>query len=158
MNHIQYEMISPVGRLYLIASDKVLQGIWYSKRSTPMVRTLQGGTAAQKILVETVRQLDEYFAGKRKAFDIALDPAGTNFQKNVWKQLSLIPYGKTVAYKDIAQRIKNPKAVRAVGTANGRNPFAIIIPCHRVIAADGTLGGYGGGITTKQKLLALEQK
>jgi len=111
---------------------------------------------AEKILRETVRQLQEYFAGRRTQFDIVLGLAGTSFQKQVWKELSKIPFGKTVAYKDIAGRIKNPKAVRAVGSANGKNPVSIIIPCHRVIAADGTMGGYGGGLTVKQQLLKLE--
>jgi methylated-DNA-[protein]-cysteine S-methyltransferase len=100
--------------------------------------------------------LDEYFDGRRKRFDIPFSLSGTNFQKQVWKELSKIPFGKTVSYKDIARKIKNPKAVRAVGSANGKNPMCIIIPCHRVIAADGSIGGYSGGITNKQKLLRFE--
>ena len=102
------------------------------------------------------RELKEYFSGKRKKFSVPLNAQGTAFQKSVWNQLSKIPYGKTVSYRDIAIKIKNKKAVRAVGTANGKNPFCIIIPCHRVIAADGSLGGYSGGIQFKKKLLALE--
>ena len=109
-------------------------------------------------LKECVQQLNEYFAGDRKEFSIKLQLEGTNFQKKVWNQLMKIPYGKTVSYKDIAAAIKNEKAVRAVGSANGRNNIAIIIPCHRVIAHDGTLGGYGGGLWKKEWLLDHEKK
>lgn len=102
-------------------------------------------------------QLDEYFAGKRKSFDIKLAPHGTRFQLDVLKALQKIPYGETRSYGDVATSIGNPKAVRAVGAANGRNPLPIIIPCHRVIGANGSLTGFGGGIETKKFLLALEQ-
>ncbi len=157
MSQIQYEMKSPVGPLYLVANDTGLQGIFFDKQSLSLKRTLQLGTASDKILIKTIAQLEEYFAGKRKQFDINLSFSGTPFQQHVWHQLTKIPFGQTVSYKDIAKRIKNPKAVRAVGTANGKNPFCIIVPCHRVIAADGTIGGYGGGIANKRKLLELEQ-
>jgi len=108
-------------------------------------------------LKECVQQLNEYFAGDRKEFSIKLQLEGTNFQKKVWNQLMKIPYGKTASYKEVAAAIKNEKAVRAVGSANGRNNIAIIIPCHRVIAHDGTLGGYGGGLWKKEWLLDHEQ-
>ena len=101
-------------------------------------------------------QLDEYFAGTRETFDVQLAPAGTDFQKRVWRELEEIPYGQTVSYADIATRIGSPKAVRAVGSANGKNPISIIIPCHRVIGSDGRLAGYGGGLSTKVKLLERE--
>lgn len=104
------------------------------------------------------KQLHEYFKGKRFSFDIPLSVYGTPFQNKVWAQLLKIPYGKTVSYKHIAQKIKNPQAVRAVGRANGLNPVPIIIPCHRVVNNDGGLGGYSGGIETKQRLLDLEMK
>jgi len=103
------------------------------------------------------RQLDEYFAGRRKAFTLPLDPAGTPFQRAVWKALTEIPYGETVSYSQVAARIDRPSAVRAVGAANGQNPIPIVIPCHRVIGADGRLVGFGGGLNLKQYLLGLEQ-
>ena len=100
--------------------------------------------------------LDEYFAGARNAFSFTMMPAGTPFQRSVWDALCRIPYGETVSYGEIARRVGRPAAVRAVGAANGSNPIAILIPCHRVIGADGTLTGYGGGLDRKRKLLALE--
>ena len=105
---------------------------------------------------DVIRQLDEYFAGSRTQFDIALHPTGTPFQLKVWDQLREIPYGETISYGALARRVSSPKASRAVGLANGRNPIAIIIPCHRVIGADGSLTGYGGGLDRKRFLLALE--
>jgi methylated-DNA-[protein]-cysteine S-methyltransferase len=158
MNQIQYEMKSPVGPVYLVADAKGLQGIFWQKQTVKTVQTLDPKRAEDKLIIKAVKQLKEYFAGKRKEFDIDLNFDGTVFQNRVWKALSEIPFGKTVAYKDIAQRIKNPKAVRAVGTANGKNPFCIIVPCHRVIAADGSIGGYGGGISVKRQLLEIEQR
>ena len=102
------------------------------------------------------RQLTEYFAGERKVFDLKLNPDGTEFQRQVLEELQKIPYGTTVSYGEIARRIKRPKAVRDVGAANGRNPIPIIIPCHRVIGADGDLTGFGGGLPTKEALLRME--
>lgn len=142
--------------LYLVASKDGLRGIFFHKQPVKSVKTLDRSTAEGRILSDTVKQLEEYFAGKRKKFDIALNFSGTDFQMKVWRELSKIPFGQTVSYRDIAARIKNPKAVRAVGTANGKNPVCIIIPCHRVIAADGSIGGYGGGIPAKRQLLELE--
>ena len=107
-------------------------------------------------LTEAFRQLDAYLAGQLKTFSLPLAPAGTPFQRKVWKILERIPYGKTVSYKDVAIQAGNPKATRAVGMANNRNPIPIIIPCHRVIGADGKLVGYGGGLDKKAKLLAIE--
>ena len=106
---------------------------------------------------EAVRQLREYFAGERVGFDLPMAPRGTEFQRSVWRQLLGIPYGETISYGELARRVGNPKASRAVGSANGKNPLPIVIPCHRVIAGDGTLGGFGGGLPTKKILLALEQ-
>lgn len=122
-----------------------------------MAKSLKDTSPEIKILAQTVSQLTEYFNGKLKKFNIPFDLGGTPFQKQVWQQLNQIPFGKTCAYKDIAIKIKNPKAVRAVGTANGSNPICIIIPCHRVIAADGSIGGYAGGVHIKRQLLAMEQ-
>ncbi len=118
-----------------------------------------GTPAAEKetpLLKEAFRQLQEYAGGKRKDFGLPLDPQGTAFLRKVWEELLRIPYGKTASYKEIAERVGSPKAFRAVGQANHRNPIAIFIPCHRVIAADGSLGGYGGGLKMKQRLLDLE--
>ena len=106
---------------------------------------------------EAARQLREYFAGTRTDFDLPLAPRGTEFQRSVWRQLQEIPYGATISYGELARRVGNPQASRAVGSANGKNPLPIVIPCHRVIAGNGTLGGFGGGLPTKQTLLALEQ-
>lgn len=108
------------------------------------------------LLAETIRQLEEYFAGKRHDFDLPLAPQGTPFQQRVWTALRQIPYGTTASYGQIAAAIGNPKASRAVGMANNRNPIAVIIPCHRVIGADGSLVGYGGGLPIKKQLLELE--
>ena len=105
-----------------------------------------------------MKQLEEYFAGERKTFDVPLDLWGTPFQQEVWKALLQIPYGETRSYQDIAQSVGNPKAVRAVGGANGRNPVPVIVPCHRVIRSDGNLGGYGGGLDIKRDLLDLENR
>jgi methylated-DNA-[protein]-cysteine S-methyltransferase len=102
------------------------------------------------------RQLEEYFAGYRQNFDLPLDPGGTDFQRRVWRALLDIPYGKAVSYKELARRVDRPKGFQAVGQANGKNPLPILIPCHRVIAADGTLGGYSGGLDRKRFLLDLE--
>lgn len=109
-------------------------------------------------LQKVAQELSEYFAGNRKEFDIPLNPKGTDFQKSVWNALCTIPYGKTMSYGQVAAQIGNPKASRAVGMANNKNPIPILIPCHRVIGANGKLVGYGGGIWIKQKLLELEQK
>ncbi len=105
-----------------------------------------------------IEQLNEYFTGKRKEFDLPLAPSGTLFQQKVWAQLREIPYGQTRSYKDIALAVGSPKGFRAIGWANNKNPIAIVIPCHRVIGADGSLVGYGGGLDMKQKLLDLEKK
>jgi len=110
------------------------------------------------ILKEAAKQLEEYFAGKRKTFDLPLSPKGTDFQRKVWDVLTRIPYSETLSYGDVAKKIGNPKACRAVGMANNKNPIPIIIPCHRVIGSSGKLVGYGGGLHIKEKLLELEQK
>ena len=109
------------------------------------------------LLKEPVRQLSSYFAGKLHDFDVPLAPRGTTFQQSVWSELQRIPYGETISYGELARRLGNSRAVRAVGLANGANPIAIIIPCHRVIGAKGSLVGYGGGLPIKQALLALER-
>ncbi|MCO6496305.1 MAG: methylated-DNA--[protein]-cysteine S-methyltransferase [Chitinophagaceae bacterium] len=112
----------------------------------------------EKVFRNCCKQLDEYFAGKRTVFTIPIQAEGTEFQQSVWKELLKIPYGKTVSYMQIARRLKNPGSIRAVGSANGRNPISIIIPCHRVIGSNGSLTGYGGGIWRKKWLLEHENK
>jgi methylated-DNA-[protein]-cysteine S-methyltransferase len=150
-------MNSKIGPLYLVASEKGLQGVFWKKQSAAMAKSLKGTSAEIKILMQAVKELQEYFNGVRTKFELPLDFSGTEFQEQVWNQLRKIPYGKTYSYKDIAGQIKNSKAFRAVGTANGRNPLSIVIPCHRVIASNGTLGGYAGGLNIKTRLLNLEQ-
>jgi methylated-DNA-[protein]-cysteine S-methyltransferase len=161
MTLYQYVMESPVGPLYLVASEKGLVGLWVRKayvKESEKISSLKSDAAAVRILARTEKQLKEYFQGERKIFDIPLDVSGTDFQKKVWNQLSKIPYGRTVSYKDISKRLNNEKATRAVGSANGKNPISIIVPCHRVIAADGGLGGYSGGLAMKVTLLELEKR
>ena len=159
----QYSVDSVIGRLYLVASEKGLQGIYFQKQAGPLEKSLdrsaKNRSPAIKHLSQAAKELTQYFAGKRKKFGLALDlKTGTAFQKKVWLQLSKIPYGKTYSYADIALKIKNPKAVRAVGNANGKNPLCIIVPCHRVIASNGKLGGYTGGLEKKIKLLKIETR
>jgi methylated-DNA-[protein]-cysteine S-methyltransferase len=143
---------SPIGPLFLTASAKGLTGIFWKKKNAPS----SGPASAVRILDRAERELAAYFAGRLRKFTVPLAPAGTPFQKSVWKELRRIPYGRTSSYKEIARRVKNPKAVRAVGTANGANPLCVIVPCHRVIAADGSIGGYSGGLRIKTALLKLE--
>lgn len=156
MTQLQWQMQTSIGNIFLVASDKGLQGVFLRKQNIPMAISLKNKQAEVQILSDAVKQLEEYFVGKRQQFDLPFDIEGTTFQKQVWKALSKIPFGKTVSYRDIAKKINNPKAVRAVGSANGKNPLCIIVPCHRVIAADGSLGGYSGGLSIKKKLLKLE--
>lgn len=154
---VQYTFESEVGPIYLEASETGLRGCHLEKQKTPTVKKLDEAGSAKKFLLQAETEIKEYLNGKRKSFSVKLEIVGTDFQKKVWSQLQKIPFGKSLSYKELAECIKNPKAVRAVGTANGRNNFCIIIPCHRVIAADGTLGGYSGGIPFKKKLLNLEK-
>lgn len=144
-------MNSPVGPLTLVATERGLAGVYFEDRC---LEEWQGGESP--FLEKAVAELGEYFAGKRTVFSVPLDTVGTNFQKAVWQALLTIPFGKKASYREIAEKIENPKAVRAVGLANGANPVSIIVPCHRVIGADGSLTGYGGGLARKTLLLELE--
>jgi methylated-DNA-[protein]-cysteine S-methyltransferase len=148
---------SPVGKLKLVATDHALVAVLWEKDSPRRVR-LSDMIAKDRhpVLVETERQLNEYFSGKRKEFSIPLDMRGTSFQKNVWEALLAIPFGETRSYGELAKQLGNPRATRAVGAANGRNPVSIIVPCHRVIGASGNLTGFAGGLKTKAYLLSLE--
>ncbi|MCL1937929.1 MAG: methylated-DNA--[protein]-cysteine S-methyltransferase [Candidatus Azobacteroides sp.] len=143
---------SPVGRLKIQVENNALIGL----RLCDCEET--GIPSFHPVIRQTSAQLDEYFGGKRRSFDLPLATQGTLFQQQVWNVLQQIPYGKTISYAQLAERVGHPKACRAVGTANGKNPIAIIIPCHRVINANGQLGGYAYGLEMKKYLLNLEQK
>jgi methylated-DNA-[protein]-cysteine S-methyltransferase len=148
---------SPVGTLQLVASDAGLAAILWENDDPARVRL---GEALERddhpVLLETERQLHEYFDGRRKAFELPLDFNGTEFQRKVWAALLTIPYGETRSYGEIARQIGRPDAVRAVGAANGKNPISIVAPCHRVIGSTGKLVGFAGGLETKAFLLGLE--
>ncbi|KAA0943430.1 methylated-DNA--[protein]-cysteine S-methyltransferase [Pseudomonas sp. ANT_H14] len=150
-------MPSPVGQLTLVARSGKLAAILWENERVNRVRLgpLQKANNSP-VLLEAQRQLKEYFAGTRNRFELELDFAGTDFQKKVWLALLTIPFGETRSYSQIALQIGNPKAVRAVGAANGRNPISIVAPCHRVIGASGGLTGFAGGLEAKQYLLSLE--
>ena len=143
---------SPVGFLEIKSDNQAINEVRLLKNN-PVLRHTSENPTIKKVCL----QLDEYFAGKRKKFDLPLSPKGTVFQRTVWKQLQEIPYGKTISYSQLAKSINNPKACRAVGSANGKNPVIIIIPCHRVIASNGGLGGYACGLDIKKQLLELEK-
>jgi len=146
---------SPLGRLRLYGTADALTTVWLPEGSGTAPSAPTGET---HVLAQTAAQLAEYFAGRRTAFDIPLAPHGTPFQLAVWRVLSTIPFGATWSYGDVARLIGQPTASRAVGAANGKNPHAIIVPCHRVIGASGALTGYGGGMAAKRWLLAHEQQ
>ena len=140
---------SPIGELYIKADDYSLLSVSFSSKENAI-------SSENEIIKNTKKQLDEYFSRRRKIFDLPLNPTGTEFQKKVWAELIKIPYGQKRTYKEIAFLVGNPKAVRAVGSANNKNPIAIIIPCHRVIGSNGNLIGYRGGLDKKQILLNIE--
>jgi methylated-DNA-[protein]-cysteine S-methyltransferase len=155
--NVYTQVESPVGRLTLVASEAGLAAIVWEHDRPGRVRLNPGAMKADHpILLETGRQLHEYFKGRRKTFDLTLDMSGTPFQRSVWKALLTIPFGETRSYSQIARQIGSPDAVRAVGAANGRNPIAIVTPCHRVVGATGKLTGFAGGLEAKARLLALE--
>lgn len=154
--HATIVMDSPVGDLYLAATDEGLTHILFVAQMDRKPHTVPGKGAAARIVRQTRSQLNDYFAGSRREFDVPLAPAGTEFQRAAWKALAEVPYGETLSYAELARRMKRPSAVRAVGAANGANPIPIILPCHRIIGADGTLTGYGGGLEIKRRLLSLE--
>ena len=157
---------TPLGEMTAAATDRGVCMLEYadSRHFEPELKQLAAAlgaepTEGEHCLLDALRaQLEEYFEGTRRDFDIPLDPVGTPFQKEVWEALRRIPYGGTITYGEQAALIGRPSAVRAVAGANGRNKISIVLPCHRVIGADGSLTGYGGGIERKKKLLALEQR
>jgi methylated-DNA-[protein]-cysteine S-methyltransferase len=154
-------MESPVGRLRLESEGEAIVGIYFPDHRVPRHRQQPEDAQAEEhsqvpVLLDATRQLQEYFGGWRQQFDLPLAPQGTDFQKQVWDELRQIPFGQSISYGELARRIGNEKAVRAVGLANGRNPISLVVPCHRVIGANGSLTGYGGGLERKAFLLKLE--
>lgn len=148
---------SPVGPLLLAGNRDGLHVLAFGVGSRPRAIEESWRPDTGGVLDGVRKELDEYFAGRLKAFATPVVFEGTSFQHSVWKELCRIPYGETISYLELAQRIKNPKAVRAVGLANGANPIAIIVPCHRVIGSNGSLTGFGGGLPVKKALLSLER-
>ncbi len=154
MAYTEYD--SPVGRLTLVASDAGLSAVWWPD-------DVRAGTVGDRqddhrVLQQTVTELEEYFAGRRTEFDVALDPDGTDFQLAAWRVLREIPFGQTISYGEQARRLGDAGKARAVGAANGRNPISIIVPCHRVVATSGALTGFAGGLDAKTWLLDFERR
>ena len=145
---------SPIGPLTLVAAKGALLEVQFAE---PGARASRPRQALEPVLEACAEQLAEYFGGRRKSFELPLAPQGTEFQRAVWSALAAIPFGELRSYSDIARDIGRPRAVRAVGAANGRNPLPIIVPCHRVIGSDGTLTGFAGGLEAKRRLLQLEK-
>jgi methylated-DNA-[protein]-cysteine S-methyltransferase len=146
---------SPIGALLLVGDEQALHGLYMQDGRKPK-QIESGWERSASCFADVKAQLREYFAGERLAFDLALVMDGTPFERRVWAALTEIPYGETCSYGELARRLGQPTAARAVGLANGRNPIAVIVPCHRVIGADGTLTGFGGGLERKRILLELE--
>lgn len=158
MTYFYNSMLSPVGRLTLVSTQGYLVAILWENDKPLRVRLGEMQQASREpVLLETERQLNDYFSGRRQRFELPLLMQGTTFQQQVWQALQRIPFGQTRSYSDIAQEIGAPTAVRAVGAANGRNPLSIVVPCHRVIGRQGQLTGFAGGLDAKRYLLALEQ-
>ncbi|MET7937232.1 methylated-DNA--[protein]-cysteine S-methyltransferase [Streptomyces sp. NPDC005322] len=160
MNRLHTVVDSPVGPLTLVATDGALSGLYMTEqRHRPSEETFGApGGPGDAPFAETIRQLDSYFAGELTDFDVPLQLTGTPFQRRVWAELCRIPYGETLSYGGLADRIGQPTASRAVGLANGKNPVGIIVPCHRVVGSTGSLTGYGGGLGRKRQLLDFESR
>jgi len=154
-----YKWQSPIGELSLYSDGTTLLSLLFAEDALDFLKHFKNPQMiehATPVIEKTIEQLKEYFAKARTQFDIPLNLLGTPFQKKAWAELAKIPYGSTISYSDQAKNMQAEKAVRAVGTANSKNPVAIIIPCHRVIASNGKIAGYAGGVNIKAKLLALE--
>ncbi|HYL20259.1 MAG TPA: methylated-DNA--[protein]-cysteine S-methyltransferase [Gemmatimonadales bacterium] len=149
-------LASPIGELVITASDSGVTGVWFPGADLSGVRPDDGRQPRSSLLARACEQLTAYFVKDRKTFDLPLEPAGTAFQRRVWTALRAIPYGTTLSYGELARRLGDPRATRAVGAANGSNPIPIIVPCHRVIGARGELTGFGGGLDRKRWLLEHE--
>ncbi|WP_158884049.1 methylated-DNA--[protein]-cysteine S-methyltransferase [Rhodanobacter sp. L36] len=155
---IHYDIMqTPIGQLLLAADHEGLRCVWFETARRPQ-KPSPNWVHSPKALALARTQLDEYFAGARRVFDLPLHPLGTPFQMAVWRALEIIPYGVTISYGELARRIEQPQAVRAAGAANGSNPLPIVIPCHRVIGSNGSLTGFGGGLPTKRFLLSMEER
>ena len=150
MNNITANCMTPIGNLIIEASDTALTRVYYGER-------VESGEV-NAVITAAIEQLNDYFKGERQSFDLPLNQVGTPFQLQVWHQLGQIAYGTTATYQQIAEQVGNPRAYRAVGTANGQNPISIIVPCHRVIGSDGRLHGYAGGENRKEWLIKHEQQ
>lgn len=158
MTYRKRRIDTPTGRMTLVADARALVALVWDETDLARLGLAAAEPGTNGALDAGARQLEEYFRGERTGFDVPLAPAGTDFQRAVWAGLGDIPYGSTWSYGELAKRVGNPGAVRAVGTANGRNPLCILIPCHRVVRATGEPGGYAGGIERKIFLLGLEAK
>lgn len=157
MTHFLKTLDTPAGPLFLATTDKTVTALVWSREALSAIGIAASGRGVPEVLARAEAQVTEYLAGVREAFDLPLDLAGTPFQRKVWDALRTIPFGETWSYGDLAKRVGNPGAVRAVGTANGRNPVCIIVPCHRVVRSTGDLGGYAGGVERKAFLIGLER-
>lgn len=157
---VRKEVDCPVGKITLLASDVGLQALLWQQHRDVVGADLDAIAQCDRndVFVQTEAQLQDYFDGTRRAFDVPLDLQGTDFQKRVWEQLMTIPYGETRSYGDLARALGDPHMAQAVGAANGKNPISILVPCHRVIGASGHLTGYAGGTDVKAYLLALERQ
>jgi len=160
MELIQTKLSTHLGPFYLLASPQGLVQVSHKPfQKVSRAQSLHKSLASHQILLMTIAQIQEYLEGRRMKFEIPLDlQRGTNFQKKVWQNLRKIPYGQTISYAELARQIQSPQAVRAVGSANGKNPFLVIVPCHRVIASSGELGGFSAGLALKKKLLDHEKQ
>jgi methylated-DNA-[protein]-cysteine S-methyltransferase len=160
LTHTSFQ--SPLGEVCLLVSEVAVCGLWFTdSHRVPdwMLASPQTQVHANKLLAEATRQLQAYWTGERKAFDMPIDLSwGTPFQQTVWRQLMTISYGHTCTYADVARAIGKPQGLRAVGTAIGRNPLSVIVPCHRVLGSNGQLSGYSGGLDRKRALLQLESQ
>ena len=160
MTATYHDLDTPIGTLRLVGGEDTVDRIDLPNRAAeaPNSAWVASNGALPAALAEAKRQIEEYFEGKRREFDLRLGAGGTEFQRRVWAELRRIPFGETISYGELALRIGKPTASRAVGAANGSNPAPVVVPCHRVIGSSGRLVGYGGGLTTKQALLDLERR
>jgi methylated-DNA-[protein]-cysteine S-methyltransferase len=161
MNIYRAAWMSPIGKLHLIASAEALLCLAFDQNQEACCSRLALGTCIDgenEVICQTKRELSEYFAGTRRFFSVPVDLKGTEFQRRAWEALRAIPFGATISYQAQARELGQAGAVRATGSANGRNPVAIIVPCHRVVRSDGTIGGYAGGVEVKSRLLELESR
>ena len=157
MKSYTYLKTEMLGELLLVATSSHLVGVYFANQHNgPKISAAWKKDPAHPILKQAARELNEYLAGRRTDFSVPLAFDGTEFQREIWKQIARIPFGKTISYTELAQRVGAPKATRAAGTATGRNPLGVIIPCHRVVGKDGGLGGYAGGLDRKKSLLNIE--